>query len=283
VGALFHARVKLRLLPGSLVIYTDAMTAILQSHLPYAPWMDPSTARLPGTLPLQDGHWTLVDDAFAGQMAERDRLIHRQPDAVHALTNRAVPAAQELYEMVLAVLRNRPGYDVGAAYVRRPDGVDIPLDPGQPLLTLGRLVQEDLCLLQHDGEEHLLTGAILCFPAGWTLAQKLGRPMTRIHQPVASYDDGIARRVQRMFDAIRPGQPLWRGNSLIYDDPTLHQPRLEGQERPKTIAKAYARSERQCFVRMPETRAVVFSIHTYVVRMTDLAPDVSQRLLEVHP
>ena len=107
--------------------------------------------------------------------------------------------------------------------------------------------------------------------------------MTRIHTPVASYDGDIAKRVQRMFDAIRTEQPLWRANSLIYDDPTLHQPRLEGERRPRPIEKTYARSERQSFVRLPKTRAVVFAIHTYVVRMADLAPDVAQGLRDLHP
>ena len=39
--------------------------------------------------------------------------------------------------------------------MRRPDGVLVPLD-GPPLITAGRLVQEDLCLLEKpDGEaEH---------------------------------------------------------------------------------------------------------------------------------
>jgi hypothetical protein len=136
-----------------------------------------------------------------------------------------VPAAQDLYRRVLARLATETGYAVGADAVQRPDGVTIPLDPAQPLLTLGRLVQEDLCLREAAGNEHVLTGAILCFPASWTLAQKIGRPLSDIHIPVPSYDAGIARRVQRMFDAIRPEQPLWRANALLYDDPTLFQPR----------------------------------------------------------
>ncbi len=258
------------------------MVPILQSSLPFAPWMDPRTSRLPGVLPLVDEDWTWVDDAFAGQMAERDRLIATNADAVHALEDRGRPAAVELYHTVLERLRHRQGYEVSPQSVRRPDGVEVRLDPTQPLLTLGRLVQEDICLLEHDEAEHVLTGAILCFPAGWTLAQKLDRPLTHIHTPVASYDADIARRVQRMFDAIRPEQPLWRANSLIYDDPTLHQPRLEGVQRPVPVDKSYARSERQCFIRLPKTRAVVFAIHTYVVRMTDLGPDVAQGLRDFH-
>ncbi len=249
------------------------MTPILQSRLPFAPWMDPRTARLPGIVPVEGDDWLRVDDAFAGQMAERDRLIALDADRVHAMLPEAMPAAAELLGRVLEVLGRTAGYMVGAQSVTRPDGVVVPLNRDLPLLTLGRLVQEDLCLLQHDGAEHVLTGAILCFPASWTLAQKIGQPMTAIHTPVAPYDEGIARRVQRLFDAIRQEQPLWRANALVYDDPTLHQPRLEHERRPKPVSRVYLRSERQCLMRLPQTRAVVFSIHTYVVRMDDLAPE----------
>ncbi len=265
------------------LLHTRSMRPILQSHLPFAPWMDPRTARLPGLLPLNDGHWTIQDDAFAGQMAERDRLIAAAPTLVHALQDRAMPAALELYQTLLETLSTRPGYHASPHEIRRPDAVTVRLDPDQPLLTLGRLFQEDFCILEQDGPEHILTAAILCFPASWTLAQKLGRPLIQIHSPVESYTSDIARRVQRLFDAVRPEQPIWRANSLIYDDPTLHQPRLEGERRPRPVAKTYARSERQCLIRLPHTRAVVFAIHTYVVRMTDLAPDVAQGLRDLHP
>ena len=242
--------------------------------------MDPSTARLPGVMPMQGDDWLHVDDAFAGQMAERDRLLASVPETVHALSEQGRPAAAELYETILARLTHDPEYHVGSRAARRPDGVAVTLDPDQPLLTLGRLVQEDLCLMQRVGDEHLLTGAVLCFPASWSLAEKIGRPLTGIHTPVPSYDADIARRVQRMFDAIRVDQPLWRMNALVYVDPTLHQPRREADPRTDRRGGGYVRSERQCFIRLPETRAVVFSIHTYVVRIESLPADAREGLIE---
>ena len=249
------------------------MPPILQSCLPLAPWMDPRTARLPGILPAAPEDWLRVDDAFAGQMAERDARIRDQLPLVHGLLPGAVPAAAELLEKVLARLAQTEGYHIGPAAVRRPDGISVSIDRAQPLVTAGRLVQEDLCLLERAGDEHLLTGAILCFPASWTLAEKLGRPMTRIHAPVEHYDADVARRVQRLFDAIRPEQALWRMNALVYDDPALFQPRPEGARRPPPVARLYLRSERQCLLRLPVSRAVVFSIHTYLVRLADLDPE----------
>ena len=255
---------------------------ILQSRLPFAAWMDPRLSRLPGILPVDGEDWLRVDDAYAAQMAERDRLIAARPTIVHGLLDSARPAAQELYAKVLERLSRTAGFVFGRDHVQRPDGVTVPLDPAQPLLTLGRLVQEDLCLMEKIGDEHVLTGAILCFPASWWLGEKLGRPLLGIHIPVDVYNADIARRVQRLFDAIRPEQPLWRANALVYRDPTLHQPRRENDPRIDRRDGSFVRSERQCLLRLPETGAVLFSIHTYVVDIATLTPAERGGLAEAH-
>ena len=243
---------------------------ILQKSLPFYVWCDPRLTRLPGILPLQDDGWCVVDDAFAAQMAERDRLILGAPQLVHGLLEVGRPAAEELYDIVLARLAKTEGYVVEPLRVTRPDGGVVALDRGQPLLTLGRLVQEDLCLMLKDGDEHVLVGAVLCFPASWTLAEKLGRPLIGIHGTVKPYDGEMAKRVQRLFDMIRVENPLWRMNALVYVNPDLHQPRREGDPRTDRRGGDYVRSERQCLLRLPVSDAVLFSIHTYVVRIVDL-------------
>jgi len=249
------------------------MEPVFQTHLPQSPWATPATARLPGVQPLDRTRWLLVDEAYAGQMRLRDDLIANRRDDVAALEPDALPAAQELLDMVLGILSGRDDFSVTPDQVTRPDGARVVVDRDAPLVTAGRLVQEDFCLMQSEGDEHLLTGAILCFPAGWTLAEKIGRPLARIHAPVAPYDGDMARRVQRLFDAIRVEQPLWRANGFFYDDPALYAPFRETSPRPPASVRApYFRSERQCLLRLPVSRAVVFSIHTYMVRRADLSP-----------
>lgn len=257
------------------------MTAqpICQSSLPYLPWMDPRTSRLPGILPVEDDDWLRVDDAFAGQMARRDELLTQSPDLVHAMLPKAEPAARELFAMVLAHLATRTDYRVTPDQVTRPDGVVVPLTEDQPLAVLGRLVQEDFCLMEQSGSEHHLNGAVLCFPASWTLSQKIGKPMTAIHTPVTPYTEDVARRVQRLFDAIRVGQPLWRMNYLTYDDPELHQPRREGEARPRPEQHRFVRCERQVMRRLPQTGTVVFSIHTYQVRASAVPSGALEKLM----
>jgi dimethylamine monooxygenase subunit A len=252
----------------------------LHARLPVASWTDPRTRRLPGTLPLDMADWLSVDEAYAAQMALRDRLIAERETEVHAILPQAEAAAAEVYAIVLPRLPGL-GFVLSEGEALRPDGLRIPLNPARPLLTLGRLLQEDICLMQPDGVgEHMLTGAILCFPAGWRLEEKLGRALMRVHLPVAKYTEDVGRRVQRLMDAIRPETPMWRANAHRSRAP-LFNPLSEVANRVRVDDdKPWIRCERQCLIRLPETQAVVFTIRTYVVRKEDLTDDQAAALAE---
>lgn len=253
------------------------MIRILQKTIPYDVT---DQRRLPGIQPLAPENWLIRDDAFAGQMARRDQLLSERRSDVRAMDESARPAALELLDLVLE--RAYPGAGTATGdRVRRPDGVEVEIARDDPMGTLGRLVQEDFCILQKpEGvAEHVLTAAVLCFPASWTLSEKFMQPLLRIHVPVPEYDANIAARVQRLFDGVQPGRPLWRFNALWYDDPELFQPRREADKRPHRRAEAvgYLRSERQSLLRLPQSRAVVFAIHTFVLARDD-APGGAERI-----
>lgn len=242
------------------------MTVITQDALP--PEMS-GAPRLPGTGPTDPHDWLRVDEAYAAQMQRRLELLEGQTDDVLWLDPTAQTAAEEVLEQALSLLPAL-GFEVDAQRVRCPDGRYVNIAWTDPLRVLGQLVQEDICILRKQGDEHVLVGAVLCFPASWRLAEKAGKPLIGIHEPVEEYDAQLAKRVQRLFDAVRAGQPLWRFNKLWYEDAELHQPRsAEASARrivPEEQAAPFIRSERQCLVRMPVSEVVVFSIHTYVVR-----------------
>ncbi|MGR3615227.1 MAG: heme-dependent oxidative N-demethylase family protein [Paracoccaceae bacterium] len=241
------------------------MKPVLQTSLPYDISTDP---RLPGVQPVGSADVLIQDEAFAGQLVERERLLNEHRDTVLQLQDNARPAAVELLHFVLDL--HYPDREDDSD-VLRPDGVRVHIDLDDPLDSLGRIAQQDFCILQKQGDEHVLTGAVLCFPASWSLAQKFGRPLVRIHKPVSSYDDGMAKRVQRLFDGVQADRPLWRFNALPYSDPSLHLPRTEEDRRSdrKDPTTDYVRSERQVIVRLPQTQAVVFCIHTFIVRRED--------------
>jgi hypothetical protein len=234
------------------------MNLILQQSLPAAQQGD---VKLPGMGPCAPQDWLRVDDAYKAQMAYREKLLAERSEAVLYQSDAALEASREVLEEALAILPGI-GFDVCKGHVICPDGRKVVVDFDAPLRSMGHLVQEDICILEKRGAEHVLTAAVLCFPANWRLAEKVERPLTGIHDPVDEYDDNIARRVQRLFDGVRVGQPLWRFNKLTYADADLHQPRRRevGAEMP------FLRSERQCILRLPSTDAVVFTIHSFVVR-----------------
>ena len=244
------------------------MTAILHHHLPEDMRV---TRALPGIQP-ERGPWLRVDEAYAGQMARRLEVMRDHADEVLYLEPGARPAAQELLARVLSDLPEL-GFEVAGDHVTCPDGRGVDVHRDHPMMTLGRLCQNDFVLMEQRGDEHVLTGAVLCFPASWRLMEKAGRPLTDIHVPVDEYDSNVARRVQRLFDGIQVGRPLWRFNQLWYQDPELFQPRSRSEPRRVGTGSKdgpYYRTERQTLLRLPQSRAVVFAIHTLVLARADV-------------
>jgi len=211
-----------------------------------APWADPRLARKPGVQPLDPARWLVTGADTAAQMARRRELLDGDRGAVLAALPESDGAQAELLDAVIA-----------------HGGEAAPDDPS-PLGRVGRMVQEDFCILQQggDGGEYRLTAAILCFPSRWSLAEKMGHPLTPIHAPVPDYTDDLARRVNRLFDGVRVGAPLWRANWTIHPTDELHQP--SGDWRRADDGPLHIRVERQTFRRLPRSGAVAFGIRTHI-------------------
>ena len=253
---------------------------ILQEKLSVQAWLDPRLSRLPGVQPLDVCDWLIRDSAFDAQMTYRDHLLMHKRSAVFE----ALPTAKDASQELLEVLVDECGFPNNGKDVARPDGIDVSLHGEHSLIAAARLTQMDMCILQNDGEGYTLDAGVMCFPSSWTLSQKIGRSLASIHIPVDEYDDRIATSVDRMLSAIRVEQPLWRANMLIYTDPELHQPRLEGIAKPiDPKAPRYVRVERQSFRRLPKTRAVVFGIHTSIVAESSLSEESHAALAKLKP
>lgn len=255
------------------------MREICQNDLPVKPWMEEKMRRLPGLQPIAQGEWLQVDEAYADQMAYREFLLDQGRNDVFRQMESAAPAARELLERILEELKAKQGFSVEEGEVSCPDGRRVKLDEEHPLISAARLTQEDLVLMERQGDEHVMTAAVLCFPASWSLEQKFGGGLMGIHVPVEAYTEDIGRRVQRLFDFIKVDLPMWRANFLVYSDPELHQPRREENRRSvQKDGKLWVRVERQSLVKLPISEAVVFSIHTYVVPTNKLSVAERQEL-----
>lgn len=260
-----------------------AQRIICQKELPLYPWMDTQRARLPGLSPVSPASWLLQDDAFAEQMAYRDELMAGKRSDVYQCRPEGKAGALELLGVLRDELpRTSPGYSRDGHILTRADGAGIDLAVDDPLICAGRLVQEDFALLKKNGDQHVFVGGLICFPAHWTLSEKMGRSLAGLHDPVDPYDGSMARRVERIFDNLRVEAPLERFNFLLYTNPDLYQPELE--ESPMTVtpgAARYVRVERQTLRRLPETQIVVFAIHTFLVTSDTIPKSAYNRLCEL--
>lgn len=258
---------------------------ICQRELALHPWMDPSDMRLPGLKPIPVEHWLCRDDVYAAQMAYKDQLIAQNREAVFTTANGATDlAAAELLEYIVKNISRTDDFKQNGQTLQRPDSVGVDLTEDHPLVIAGRLVQEDFCLLDRRNGTHVLTAGLVCFPTSWTLSEKIGRSLTSLHGPVDAFDNRLALRLERIFHMLQPGTVLMRGNTLIYTDPDLHQPRRENEARPiEADLPRWVRVERQTLRRLPQSEAIVFGIHTSLVPAETLPDKAFKALAKLKP
>ncbi len=201
---------------------------------------------------LDPAAWLLVTEHYDAEIAAKRRLVDDDAD-VMACEPGAEPAVAETLALVEAFL--------GAHHpALRPSR-----RPAPPLERVGLSVQEDLCWLAPGDGGHRLVAAFVAFPAHWRLADKIGRPLAAIHEPVPGAGARLAAPMERLFAALAVDRPVWRANWSIVDDPQLHQPVRRSAERAGTPAEAmFLRVERQTLRRLPRTGLVLFTIHTLV-------------------
>jgi hypothetical protein len=238
---------------------------------PYAPFLDARLARPPGLSPLDPAAWLCVDPDYAAQAPERDRLIAKRPEDTMGALPEAEASVAEFRATLLAAIDARAEWRREGSAIRRPDGERVPLD--LPTLALaGRLCQEDFLLMAPGAPEYRLVAGVLCFPSRWALADKIGKPMTRIHAPVPYYEAELARRVNRVFEGVAPERPMVRFNWTPQATARLDLIQREGAKRAAAAPSGawFLRTERQTLMRLSQTRSVVFGVKTTVTPFTAL-------------
>jgi hypothetical protein len=249
-------------------------------HTPYAAGQHRLAA---GLAPLDPAQWFEPDAQWNRQMANKGAILcYRHGAAVAALAG-SEPAQAEMLERMLEHLPHAHP----ALYEREPGGLRVrALHPGganhadlSPIDRCGRLVQEDVCLMEERAGLFVLTAATLCAPSGWRLSDKLGQPLSGIHARVPGYEDELGRRVQRAFQGLQAPQPMWRTNWSLHTEDTLFTPggHAASPNSPDAITAANAgetvwvRVERQTLTRLARTGAIAFTIKTHIDPLAALA------------
>lgn len=250
------------------------------SHFPFLAGHDPLRM---GVAAIDARRWFELGDDYAVQMAEKERLLAERRADVFALLPQAEAAARTLLDAVARwCAETHPDRFAGDGDgVRRPDGRRVALAAKHPLEAASLLVQEDLCLLQPDTSGTLiLTGASLCFPSRWRLADKLGHPMLAIHGPVPGLNARIGATIDRFLAGLKAGNIYSRTNWSLTTDPALFQPVALPHE-PIAAAEAgekvFYRVERQTLRSLPGSGAVLFGIRVHQHKLADFTALPEQR------
>jgi dimethylamine monooxygenase subunit A len=219
-----------------------------------------------GMQPLDLAQWITRDDAFASDIALKRSLMEKDAGAVFQELAGSRPAQEEAYALLAAHLQSGL-----AAFADTHDS---------PLLSAALNLQEDLCLLERQ-ERHresgwVLTAGAVFFPSSWSVRDKIGKPLDDIHEPVPTYAEMLAARVNRIFDNLKAAHPVWRLNWSIHHDGGLHHPAPVPRpdhwlkEPERAASEIFMRIERQTLRRLPETGAILFTIRNHHVCLADV-------------
>ena len=159
------------------------------------------------------------------------------------------------------------------------------------LIDAATVVQEDLVVLSGDADAgHPIIAGVVCFPSGWTIAEKIGQPIDSVHKPVPEYAEVMSRATNQLLQKLRPGRSVWRTNWGVRPSGQLDQSPKQMDAIRKSAARltaanagteCYFRVERQTLSRLPQTNAILFTIHTHQCRLSELTPTQQINLLGV--
>lgn len=224
----------------------------MTTSFPYVP-LDAKGWRLAmGLRPLEPATWLEIDEHYDQELALKATLLKSHYDVVVATNPEGDDASRELLMEIRRFL---------STYFREL-ALSVP-EGEHPIVEASRLVQEDLCVLVKD-DTWRLRAACVCFPSRWSLVTKIGTTLDDIHSPVPLYDQELARPTNAFFDRLTPERSFWRLNWTLLDSPALHQPNRARVAPSGDLADWFFRVERQTLRRLPQTRAIVFIIRTYV-------------------
>lgn len=153
---------------------------------------------------------------------------------------------------------------------------------------IGLGMQEDWVVMRSrtDSDPTLSSGSRaewlhVCFPSGWSPADKVGRPLAEIHRPVAdghalrAASESLSRAMTRKGPFVRHVWTLASSDALARD-PHQAQPAL-----PESVDAIQFRCERQVTLALAGAQRSLFLIRVYVAPVAQVAADPARRAVLV--
>lgn len=202
-------------------------------------------------------------------LAERTRLLDESPTRYAALAREGE-----------ALLEETIGLAISLDTISRTSFDDLP--PFEKCRALGKVWEADFLLMKPDAEGTFrLFGGCVCFPSHWDLGEKMGLPMTTIHQPVPGLNKTLGRQINGFLEKIKPGISWERGNWGLSRSPernlhpSLDLPRLDDSV---TVEEVWWRLEEQSLVALPDSGGILFGIKLVIRPLIEIKQNEDSRL-----
>lgn len=269
-------------------LYTDHIKAGL-----YRPSM--------GLAALDMTNYTEIDSTYIERINERRQVVKEYAHDVVCMLPVAKEAASELLCFLGELLCKRyptcfESLNEGKGILNKVTGnrwEDLAAVQ-EPMLALGGLVIDDVAILtQHSTEQepgdtahYKLVAAInaYSFP-GELMRSKIGRAMEGVHSDVPNFNSRLLKPVDSWLGIL--ASPSHRFNwglqvGYYFFRPTYLSSSDSINAAPPEFEEIHVRVEKQTFIRLPKTKALVFGIRTFVYSLSQAIEmnKVKERVVE---
>ena len=237
-------------------------------------------------------------DHVAFMAAKRARLEGLPPLFYGSLPS-SRPAQAELLAMAAAHLVKDHGghFSAEAGWLHdHLDGSTHELFSSEALEVLGRMLEEDFILIEKVDGADIISAASNAYTTSGRIVSSVGRSLRFAHEFVPGLNDQLGARIDRVLANVQTNAPVVRFNWVLTSiadrlfPEGAHDANVEASERAAQALnddfhhagdRLWIRAERQTFVRLPESRALAFGIHTYSHKLSSLADD-AESLAALH-
>lgn len=257
----------------------------------YRPYLASGPAFEIGLRPMAMAEWLDIGPDHATFMAAKRARLKGSPPLYYRALDTSRPAQAELLRMVAA---NLAAHHAGAfardgdVLIDSVDGSRHDLaDPArEPLDILGGLVEEDFVLFDPARGPDLMIAASNAYTSSGRIVSCVGRGMHFAHEPVPGLNEALSARIDRVIANVQKDRPVVRFNWAVTPiaerlfPERSHAANVEAGEAAAHALSAdhraagealWLRVEQQSFVRLPETGALAFGIHTYSDPLSSIA------------
>jgi dimethylamine monooxygenase subunit A len=259
----------------------------------YQPYRWASVDFTLGLGPVRKGDWMQFSPRHVDNMREKRSRLRAQPDHYYRALPESLHAQRELRDRVVAHLATdyADRYALaGSTLTSRYESLAWHLDDphAEPLRQLSDVIEEDFMLLQELDGVMRISASSNAYSSSGRLVSAVGQTVHWAHIPVPTLTDKLGVRIDRVLSSVHEDTPCERFNWQVTPMASLffpHDPHRANADAMHAVHDAlcreperagellFIRVERQTLSRLPDSRAVAFSLHTYSDPLSVLEAD----------